>query len=111
MQVGAGNGGQRMKKAAQEEPGRHEFSSDVVVENSLGLHARPATLLVQTASRFAAEITIGRDGHVSDGKSIIGVLMLGAGPGTKLSLTARGTDARQALDAVAALFRSRFGEE
>ncbi len=48
---------------------------------------------------------------MSDGKSIIGVLMLGAGPGTTLSLTARGQDARQALDALEALFRSRFGEE
>jgi len=100
-----------MKKSAQSKRASAEFSLDVVVENSLGLHARPATLLVQTASRFAAEITIGRDGHVSDGKSIIGVLMLGAGPGTRLNLTARGEDAQQALDAVEALFRSRFGEE
>ncbi len=100
-----------MTKSAQSKRASVEFSLDVVVENSLGLHARPATLLVQTASRFAAEITIGRDGHVSDGKSIIGVLMLGAGPGTRLNLTARGEDARQALDAVEALFRSRFGEE
>ena len=100
-----------MKKSAQNKRVNAEFSLDVVVENSLGLHARPATLLVQTASRFAAEITIGRDGHVSDGKSIIGVLMLGAGPGTRLNLTARGEDAQQALDAVEALFRSRFGEE
>ena len=100
-----------MKKSAQSKRASAEFSIDVVVENSLGLHARPATLLVQTASRFAAEITIGRDGHVSDGKSIIGVLMLGAGPGTRLNLTARGEDAQQALDAVEALFRSRFGEE
>ncbi|NLF16592.1 MAG: HPr family phosphocarrier protein [Lentisphaerae bacterium] len=100
-----------MKKSAQSKRASAEFSLDVVVENSLGLHARPATLLVQTASRFAAEITIGRDGHVSDGKSIIGVLMLGAGTGTRLNLTARGEDAQQALDAVEALFRSRFGEE
>lgn len=100
-----------MKKSAQNKRVNAEFSLDVVVENSLGLHARPATLLVQTASRFTAEITIGRDGHVSDGKSIIGVLMLGAGPGTRLNLTARGEDAQQALDAVEALFRSRFGEE
>jgi len=100
-----------MKKSAQSKRASAEFSLDVVVENSLGLHARLATLLVQTASRFAAEITIGRDGHVSDGKRIIGVLMLGAGPGTRLNLTARGEDAQQALDAVEALFRSRFGEE
>jgi phosphocarrier protein len=100
-----------MNMAAQQEQGGQELSLDVVVENTLGLHARPASLFVKLASRFAAEITIGRDGHVSDGKSIIGVLMLGAGPGTTLSLTARGQDARQALDALEALFRSRFGEE
>jgi phosphocarrier protein len=91
--------------------GGEVLSLQVVVENALGLHARPASQFVRTAVQFAAEITIERDGHVSDGKSIIGVLMLGAGPGTKLSLTARGDDADQALQALQALFRSRFGEE
>lgn len=100
-----------MNKAAQEEHEGHEWSLDVVVENALGLHARPAAVFVKLASRYAAEITIGRDGHVSNGKSIIGVLMLGAGRGTRLNLTARGQDARQALEALEALFRSRFGEE
>jgi phosphocarrier protein HPr len=100
-----------MSKAGQGEERGDELSLDVVVENSLGLHARPASVLVKVASRFSADITIGRDGHVSDGKSIIGVLMLGAGPGTKLSLNARGPDARPALVAIEALFRSRFGED
>lgn len=100
-----------MNKAGQAEQAGNELSLEVVVENALGLHARPASQFVTLACRFGAEITIGRDGHVSDGKSIIGVLMLGAGPGTTLSLTARGEDAREALDALAALFRSRFGEE
>ncbi len=86
-------------------------SRDVVVENSLGLHARPASQFVKTANQYESDITIGRGGNVSDGKSIIGVLMLGAGPGTTLCLTATGTDAEAALDALAALFRSRFGEE
>ena len=100
-----------MNKAAQEDDAGRELSLDVVVENTLGLHARPASQFVKVASRFAAEITIGRDGHVSDGKSIIGVLMRGAGPGTILNLTARGHDARKALDALGALFRAKFGEE
>jgi phosphocarrier protein len=100
-----------MNTAGQDEHEGGEWSLDVVVENTLGLHARPASQFVKVASGFAADITIGRDGHVSDGKSIIGVLMLGAGPGTTLSLAARGPDARQALEALAALVRSRFGEE
>ena len=100
-----------MKNAAPDQKGGHVLSLEVVVENSLGLHARPASQFVKTACQFAAEITIGREGHVSDGKSIIGVLMLGAGPGSTLSLTARGNDAQQALQALQALFRSRFGEE
>lgn len=100
-----------MKKARQDHKDGGELSLEVVVENPLGLHARPASQFVKTATQYAAEITIGRDGHVSDGKSIIGVLMLGAGPGTRLCLTARGHDARAALDALEALFRSRFGEE
>jgi len=100
-----------MSTASQEPIEGHVLSLDVVVENSLGLHARPAALLVRTASQFSCDLTIGRDGHVGDGKSIIAVLMLGAGPGSRLNLTARGEDAREALAAMAALFRSRFGEE
>jgi phosphocarrier protein len=100
-----------MSTAGQEASERQALSLDVVVENSLGLHARPAALLVRTASQFGCEVTIGRDGHVSDGKSIIAVLMLGAGPGATLSLTARGDDADEALRALEGLFRSKFGEE
>ncbi len=100
-----------MSKAGHHEHEGQVLSLEVVVENSLGLHARPATLFVRTASQFQSDVTIGRDGHVSDGKSIIGVLMLGAGPGARLCLTARGADAAEALEALAALFRSRFGEE
>ncbi|MBN2450717.1 MAG: HPr family phosphocarrier protein [Lentisphaeria bacterium] len=86
-------------------------SREVVVENSLGLHARPASRLVQVAKGFCSDIRIVREGHASDGKSIIGVLMLGAGPGTRLSLTAEGEDAIAALDALERLFLSRFNEE
>lgn len=81
------------------------------MENSLGLHARPASQFVQVAKQYSCDVSISRDGHVSDGKSIIGVLMLGAGPGTKLCLMARGDDAGDALDALEKLFRERFGEE
>ena len=86
-------------------------SREVVVENTLGLHARPASMFVRTAQLYEADITIGHDGHVSDGKSIIGVLMLGAASGSTLQLTARGADAVAALDALEALFKARFDEE
>jgi phosphocarrier protein len=100
-----------MSTAGQEASKGPALSLEVVVENTLGLHARPAALFVRTASRFESDITIGRGGHVGDGKSIIAVLMLGAGPGTRLELSACGADAREALAALRELFRSGFGED
>ncbi|OGV82143.1 MAG: hypothetical protein A3K18_08405 [Lentisphaerae bacterium RIFOXYA12_64_32] len=82
-----------------------------VIVNKLGLHARPASLLAKTAGGFQSEITIAKDGHVSDAKSIIGLLMLAAGQGTSLSITARGGDAAEALDALEKLIQTKFNEE
>lgn len=84
---------------------------DVLVRNRMGLHARPAALLVKCACEFASDIVIARDGNVSDAKSTIGLLMLGAGQGTNLSITAQGTDALEAVDALEKLINDRFGEE
>jgi phosphocarrier protein HPr len=84
---------------------------EVRIENRNGLHARPAAEIVKAASRFKAEVTISRDDMEVNGKSIMGVMMLAAEYGTTLWLRAHGDDAEQAVEAIAALVASRFGEK
>lgn len=83
----------------------------VVVRNSLGIHARPAAMFVQTASRFKAKVSVERDGVVVNGKSIMGVLMLAAERGARLTLRADGPDAEAALGALAELVEVRKFDE
>jgi len=87
------------------------IATNVTIVNKLGLHARAASRLVNCASGFAAEIEIVRGTRSVNAKSIMGVLTLAAGIGTELVVQADGHDEQQALDAVAALFRDRFGED
>jgi phosphocarrier protein len=88
-----------------------EHSRDVAIRNKYGLHARPAAEFVKVANRFASEIWVARDDLVVSGKSIMGVMMLAAEYGSVISVRAVGADAEAALDALAALVDSRFGEE
>jgi len=83
---------------------------EVRIENRNGLHARPAAEIVKAASKFRSEITIRRDDLEVNGKSIMGVMMLAAEYGTTIFLRANGDDAEQAVEAIAALVASRFGE-
>jgi phosphocarrier protein HPr len=82
----------------------------VQVTNANGIHARPAAEIVKVAGRFTANITIGRDDLEVNAKSIMGVMMLAAECGATVRLKADGADADGALDALAALIASRFGE-
>ena len=82
----------------------------VRIRNERGLHARAAAKLVQTLSDFDTELAVEKDGMTVSGRSIMGLMMLAAGPGSVLVLHATGPDARAALAAVAALVRSGFGE-
>jgi len=84
---------------------------EVTVQNSLGLHARPATMLAKLASRFQAQINLVCDGEVADARSALGILMLAASGGSILSIEASGEDAPGAVDEIAKLFAARFGEE
>jgi phosphocarrier protein HPr len=81
------------------------------ITNRLGLHARAAARFVHTAGGFRSHVTAGRDGRVMDGKSILGILLLGASQGTTIEVTAEGPDEDQAIDALAALVEAGFGEE
>ena len=87
------------------------ISADVTIINKLGLHARAASRLVNCASGFAAEIEIVKGTRSVNAKSIMGVLTLAAAIGTDLVIEADGPDEKQALDALLALFKDRFGED
>ena len=85
-------------------------TSDIVISNKLGLHARAAAKLTQLASRFSSEIFISRGAQRVNAKSIMGVMMLAAGLGTTVRLEAMGGDADQALSEIQNLFNEKFGE-
>ena len=82
----------------------------LLIQNELGLHARAATKFVQTASKFPCEVTLSKDGHVVNGKSIMGVLMLVASKGSLVTIKAKGDRANDAVVALAALIDDKFGE-
>jgi phosphotransferase system HPr (HPr) family protein len=84
---------------------------EVRICNPLGLHARAAARFVHTASRFRSRVTVSRNGRSMDGKSILGILLLAAAQGAQLRLVAEGEDEVAAVDALAALVESGFGEE
>ena len=83
---------------------------ELVIENQIGLHARPAAKFVKTVEKFRAEITVTKDGDKVNGKSIIGLLTLAAGRGTKLVIEAEGDDATEAIDAIQSLVEGNFNE-
>ncbi|HEY0295946.1 MAG TPA: HPr family phosphocarrier protein [Bordetella sp.] len=85
-------------------------TSDIVISNKLGLHARAAAKLTQLASRFSSEIFIARGAQRVNAKSIMGVMMLAAGMGTTVRLEATGGDADLALSEIQNLFDNKFGE-
>lgn len=84
---------------------------DTTIVNSLGLHARPAAQMVRTASAFAAEIELAKDGMAVNGKSIMGVMMLAAECGSTLTIRATGPDEAAAIEALAGLIAGGFGEQ
>ena len=83
----------------------------VTIENKLGLHARPSALFVETASRFASNITAIKDGLEVNGKSIMGVLMLAAEFGSQLTLRIDGEDENEMLAALIDLIKSKYNED
>ena len=86
-------------------------SEAVTVVNQLGMHARAAAKFVHLAGRFDARVKVARDRREMDGKSIMGILLLAAARGSTITISAEGTDERDAVDALVALVRSGFGED
>lgn len=84
---------------------------DCVIVNKLGLHARPAALFVKTSNRFESDISVEKDGEQVNGKSIMGLMMLAAGCGSKIRIKATGPDAREAVEELEKLITRKFDEE
>jgi len=84
---------------------------EITIVNRLGLHARPAALFVKVASRFRAEVWVKKDNDEVNGKSIMGLMMLAAGQGSKLQIRCEGPDADRALEEVEALIQAKFNED
>jgi phosphocarrier protein HPr len=87
------------------------IAKDLTIENRNGLHARPAALFVKTSSKFRSDVWVEKDGERVNGKSIMGLMMLAAGKGSVLRISAEGEDAGTVIDALEQLIRTRFGEE
>ena len=81
------------------------------IVNTLGLHARAAAQLVQTANRYQSEVMVERDGQSVNGKSIMGVLMLAAAKGSEVTVSCEGADAADAMASLARLIEAGFGEK
>ena len=86
-------------------------SRELQIINKRGLHARASAKFVQTVDGFDAEVLVSKDGMTVGGLSIMGLMMLAASTGSSISVTCSGRQAEEALDALDALVRDRFGEE
>ena len=97
------------RKKSTDDVLRH--TREVTIQNRNGLHARPAAMFVKISSRFRAEVWVEKDGERVNGKSIMGLMMLAAGKGSKLHIIAEGVDAERAVSEIENLIETRFGEE
>ncbi len=86
-------------------------NATITVVNKLGMHARASAKFVNLASQFKSDITLERNGHQANGKSIMGIMMLAAGQGSRLILRVDGKDEDEAMQALRNLMDNRFGEE
>ena len=91
-------------------PPTTEQHASLEIRNRLGLHARAAVLLVQTANRFEAEVAIAKDGQSVNGRSIMGIMMLAAEQGSTIDVTTSGPQAAEAMDAIRELVEAGFHE-
>jgi phosphocarrier protein HPr len=87
------------------------LTKELTVINKLGIHARPAAMFVKIANRFRCDVFVEKDGEKVNGKSIMGLMMLAAGPGSKLLVHAKGPDAHQAIMEIEALLKRKFDED
>jgi phosphocarrier protein len=98
-------------RVAKKPTGKQIAERELVVLNKLGVHARPAALFVKVANRFSCTVMVTKDNEQVNGKSIMGLMMLAAGPGSKLLVRCEGDDCHQALDEIEALVKRKFDED
>jgi len=91
-------------------PSSKQFIKELVVHNKMGIHARPAAMIVRITNKFKADVFVEKDDEQVNGKSIMGLMMLAAGKGSKVMLEAEGGDADAALAALTKLIADKFGE-
>lgn len=87
------------------------ISREMTVTNKLGIHARPAAMFVKTANRFKCSVSVEKDGETVNGKSIMGLMMLAAGPGSSIHVHVQGEDSVQAIEELEALLHRKFDED
>ena len=95
----------------RETPSTEKFARDFTVQNRNGLHARPSAQFVKLCSRFRCEVWVEKDGEQVNGKSIMGLMMLAAGLGSKLIVTCEGGDSEKALAEIEEIIRRKFDED
>ncbi len=88
-----------------------KVEKEIAIVNRLGLHARPAAMFVRIASRYRADVWVAKEGEEVNGKSIMGLMMLAAGQGSKLRVRCEGADAEQLLQEIEDLIKARFNED
>jgi phosphocarrier protein len=88
-----------------------KIEKDVPIINRLGLHARPAAMFVRISSKFRCEVWVAKEGEEVNGKSIMGLMMLAAGQGSKLHIRCEGPDADKAMEELEELIKARFNED
>jgi phosphocarrier protein len=88
-----------------------KVEKEIAILNRLGLHARPAAMFVRIASRYRADVWVAKEGEEVNGKSIMGLMMLAAGQGSKLRVRCEGADAAQLLQEIEDLIKARFNED
>ena len=91
-------------------PGTGSLTRELVVQNKMGIHARPAAMIVRITNKFKAEVFVEKDDEQVNGKSIMGLMMLAAGRGSKVKFIATGDDASTMLSEIEALFTRKFDE-
>lgn len=87
-----------------------QLTRELVVQNKMGIHARPAAMIVRITNKFKADVMVEKDEEQVNGKSIMGLMMLAAGKGSKVKFLATGADADAMLDELDALFARKFDE-
>ena len=100
-----------LSRKNESEANKVKQSKELTIVNRLGLHARPSAMFVKTAGKFRAEIWVEKDGERINGKSIMGLMMLAAGQGSKLLVTAEGPDADKAITEIEAIILRKFDED